>query len=1004
MKNLVTKNFVGALLISTSLSTLALSSNIYNNDDTQEIETQGRFSDVKLAGSRFIQQTSEAFQAAKDITFSDRSLENASKKLLTQLIFHYADVKAGRETAFYGGITDERSFDKIFKKFLNGLQDQVENQIMLYMTKTNLYTFNKDGSKNTVYQNAKLTNLFLDKFLPSSTPCRSLIVGLTKIDPLDKLFRKSVKFLVAQQATKIFKNYFRDDENATVYENLANNAISKFIYPVRYAREAAIDWWNQPSDFDFQEFIQSSKDSIISVKNDIMDFDYNNAIKLVSKTAVNLDAESYVDTYVKDQIHNVSSLMPQDNETFSELWKVFKPHADHCLRMTFTEGVKVAQDFSLNKFKENFKQPAVRTGQSVGTTIGTIGTYAFSSITLTVLSSLTGLDFTGYSYLLSGLGGTAGYHIGGGISSHYYDIKEEKLSKSLTKYSDDLAHQLFPLTYEEHARYNLNPNPTDIERGLFFSDYKKHDELMQKYFVADIIRALSKDAGIHKSIISATDYISSRLETLFDYFSTHPDATAEAADKAGVLERYINTDDDTEAEAVHKAHRQFWALDEYEREDVTNNLLQYPAFEDPKLDSDDEEIAKDLISIAERIHVQTSICFNDIKKAFFTSLTISEQNKLYENQDHVVSKLGDKVDTDNFIDKLTKIILKLDDSEIANYFKNNKEEIYSLQRLSLSDGIKRDDLVKLHKKLVEKGHLDEFLGQSVEAEKPDAIEKLSRIAHNYYKEMKAKQRGVSAARAMISSLYKQDILDKAIENAQNKTTNEACSFNDVANSINEIEEYKEHESITLEFLKKLAPWLTEEDDFESLGALTKIAFGQEEKRILSDYIKNKIVPNWDLANINKHKDISDVKESGFWSYWGRKSNIENLSSIQFNEENLQLKVEDLELNTKVYKLTMSGSTEDINGQISLADIIKSRGLCGEYLCQDFFNELAQEIFDKKISKLSLEEERYYKRYESEFLNILMIDEYYGSRLFFSLKTAIEKKKQENTKLLHEIFS
>lgn len=355
--------------------------------------------------------------------------------------------------------------------------------------------------------------------------------------------------------------------------------------------------------------------------------------------------------------------------------------------------------------------------------------------------------------------------IGGSSSYEAFDVVKGRLTSFLHEQIDKKLYKAFGQTEEKYAKNKLNPNPHEIERGLFLEDYKRRDELTSQITISNFFQALKKTPGllnalgdVKENFLSTAKKIKEKAKNLF----------VETETNQSRLKDYIDSDYKCPLNEREKAMRRLCSLPKEEQKELFENIQKYPSHDmkiqmlkEKPLTLEQERIRAQKVvnEIDNRITLITAEASFDpfgvgaydikleeaLRKAIL-NLSVEEQDLFVKlTPEEISKKVNNFIKNAILIDENQKPQVESIKSFLEKMFIDEEsfekilEEIKKLQKSSLGEGLLRDDLILLYKRLIAKKRWEEFL------EKQSRIEKFSddedvELIKEYYIKLMAKQR------------------------------------------------------------------------------------------------------------------------------------------------------------------------------------------------------------------------------------------------------------------------
>lgn len=426
--------------------------------------------------------------------------------------------------------------------------------------------------------------------------------------------------------------------------------------------------------------------------------------------------------------------------------KFFWPYLEECAQEFLTGILHTATDKTVDCFDTYFRNSFVvlsvgsssSAGYKIGQVVETIG--SFTSPLITYIG--TAIKYG--SVLPCGV-------IGGFSSYEAFDVVERRLKYFLHNQIDKESHRIFPITQEKYVKNNLNPNPHEIERGLFLEDYELRDKPTSQ-MISSLLEGLEKAKKQILSLVKKVKSLSVKAET-----------------NQSRLKDYIDSDYKCPLNEREKAMRRLCSLPKEEQKELFENIQKYPShdmkiqmLEEKPLTLEQERIRAQKVvkEIDNRITLITAeasfdpfgVGAYDIKleealRKVILNLSVEEQDLFVKLTPEEISKKANnfiknailidedqKPQVENIKSFLEKMFIDEESFEIR------EEELGKLQNSSLTEGsYLRSEYIFLHKRLTVKKRLEEFL------EKQKLVENFSEdedveLIKKYYIQLMAKQR------------------------------------------------------------------------------------------------------------------------------------------------------------------------------------------------------------------------------------------------------------------------
>lgn len=177
--------------------------------------------------------------------------------------------------------------------------------------------------------------------------------------------------------------------------------------------------------------------------------------------------------------------LPKPAVDSSLFWEYIGPHLNHHLRHHMLSLLEKSKNTFFQKLEDDVWRSTFQpcaSGLSAGIFgIGSVVTYlGYNDL------------FVRGAGMAIGACGPLGYT---GATALWTTIKDHA-SKYIDNKSRLLAYNQIPYSREEHALYQLNPNPTELERGLAFEDYALRDTLNSEGYLKKIAEIIFQGSSI----------------------------------------------------------------------------------------------------------------------------------------------------------------------------------------------------------------------------------------------------------------------------------------------------------------------------------------------------------------------------------------------------------------------------------------------------------------------------------------------------------------------------
>ncbi|MBA3813533.1 MAG: hypothetical protein H0X26_03445 [Alphaproteobacteria bacterium] len=178
--------------------------------------------------------------------------------------------------------------------------------------------------------------------------------------------------------------------------------------------------------------------------------------------------------FAKSMIYDESSF------DIKEIWQYAGPRLTHYLR-EFIKGIIIeTKNTKMKQYDGKVRAAATLGAYTCASTVSyVVGSMfgAWGSLTNDIVLRVMAYPFSTYIGS-SAIGASYAYETNFG----YYDPIKNRVSKWVDSSLDPWLHQhLMPYTFEEHLRFGLNENPSEIEINLLRKEYQLREKLLESY-------------------------------------------------------------------------------------------------------------------------------------------------------------------------------------------------------------------------------------------------------------------------------------------------------------------------------------------------------------------------------------------------------------------------------------------------------------------------------------------------------------------------------------------
>ena len=256
-------------------------------------------------------------------------------------------------------------------------------------------------------------------------------------------------------------------------------------------------------------------------------------------------------------------------ETYGPLWTYLEPKLSYYTRETIISSLVKAEETALNTARDMLKKKAKPA-------LGSLGAIGFG------VGNLFGFGSLGYGTMAA---------LGIGVwktGDMYIDSLFEEGKHTLNKQIQHIMYSYVPLGEKEHLLYGLNPNPSEVEKLLFATDYQKREELMAKTFIGAIIKQIMQSSGAEyvlatfgSGLATTGQWSLNQFQNLVGIFSKTPDISLEEAFQQLGVEEEPTILAHLEAEKI--GFRQYVYLKNKKKrteaeQQILNNIEKYPSY------------------------------------------------------------------------------------------------------------------------------------------------------------------------------------------------------------------------------------------------------------------------------------------------------------------------------------------------------------------------------------------------------------------------------------------
>jgi len=252
--------------------------------------------------------------------------------------------------------------------------------------------------------------------------------------------------------------------------------------------------------------------------------------------------------FINSMIYDESSI------DFTKVWEYLGPHLTHQLRHYTVSLIKDVKNTQLKEYESSIKKvllPSTFILSGAATYFANSALYTLGSYANDPILQVAAAVGTYLGTPVIGAYSTAKANYG------YYEPIKNQVSQWIDDKLDLWGLTLIPLSREEHVLYGLNyDNPTDIEKGLAFEDYKLFEELNSHTLMGKVINSMVEKSGV---------------QAVYNYFFGRNNSTPDLLQ----IKYCMN-------EEQEQAYRRLALLrieNPEEAERIEENLEQYPSYE-----------------------------------------------------------------------------------------------------------------------------------------------------------------------------------------------------------------------------------------------------------------------------------------------------------------------------------------------------------------------------------------------------------------------------------------
>ena len=720
------------------------------------------------------------------------------------------------------------------------------------------------------------------------------------------------------------------------------------------------------------------------------------------------------------------------------LWKYMGPRLTHYMREFMLGGLSKARDTALKQADKHVRPHFVNGIRAASSVVVPMVTYGGGMVLETVGDSI---PYLGVPFSLAGrmlrspmglisTSGISGY-VGGSYATSFYGSVEKNIVPETDLPFAKLSHKVLPLSREEYLMYGLNDEASDIERGLFAQDYADRDELLGKYFVLEMLKAIAAKGGE----LTGLGRVKQKLSGLFNSFKKDASLSTEDALAMTGLQQHIDQKAVDAYDTREKAYRKLLALPADERAKILEDIRKYPSYAmmisrlegekgdgvgKSKMDSAKQVAA--LKRIAEKLteysidpfkvsHVEAQYELEDAVLQAVLDLSVTEQDLLVDvigekGVRYLESRLKSAKSPlfEDFEKKiefkhaeikkcLEEIVAQLVHEKNKEYLDLHQVEINLLKDHSISDGMSELYLIKIHKALSSKNEekLKEIIGLAKKANvKADIPQQELETLKGYYIQIVAKQRAVKLVEVFDSQVEKLGILKAAKEELLKELASK---------------EIPEANALLVSLSKKLE---SNSDYTELMKAIREI---RDQKTIFAVELKKQfnLHRNASLMKIveeirkelgEKSEKVVQKKKQSSW--WGSSTTEAKKPAVITGAELLEMVKKD----EQTVSIFTQSEEDDVLGEWNLKEVIEVTQLekpLGEFGEKEFM-ALHAKIQERKLAQFTEEGQKFFETHQGEFAQVIKTNPYYKGRIFYSLGGVVDAIRLQKKKLLASLLA